>query len=57
MKTAGAFGHEDENEITLSAKGRYLLVAMMRQFFVGVNSVRDEARKEAGIDLAQMINR
>jgi hypothetical protein len=29
---------------------------MMRQFFVGVNSVRDEARKEAGIDLAQMIN-
>ena len=56
MKTAGAFGHEDENEITLSAKGRYLLVAMMRQFFVGVNSVRDEARKEAGIDLAQMIN-
>jgi coproporphyrinogen III oxidase-like Fe-S oxidoreductase len=56
MKAAGAFWHEDEEEITLSPKGRYLLVAMMRQFFVGVNSVRDEARREAGIDLAQMIS-
>ena len=56
LKTAGAFAHEDEEEITLSPTGRYLMVAMMRQFFVGVNSVRDEARKEAGIDLAQMIS-
>ena len=56
MKAAGAFAYEDEEEITLSPKGRYLLVAMMRQFFVGVNSVRDEARREAGIDLAQMIS-
>ena len=30
-----------EDEITLSPKGRYLMVAMMRQFFIGVNTVRD----------------
>ena len=29
------------------------MVAMMRQFFIGVNSVRDKAGKEAGIGLAQ----
>ena len=56
LKTAGAFAQDDEDAITLSPKGRYLLVAMMRQFFIGVNSVRDEARKEAGIDLARMIS-
>ena len=44
MKGVGAFDIEDEHQITLSPKGRYLLVAMMRQFFVGVNSVRDKAR-------------
>ena len=55
LKAAGAFDQDDEEAITLSPKGRYLLVAMMRQFFVGVNSVRDEARKEAGIDLDQLI--
>ena len=28
----------------LTEKGRYLLVAMMREFFVGVNNLRDQAR-------------
>lgn len=44
MRAVGAFETYNENEITLTAKGRYLLVAMMRQFFIGVNNVRDEAR-------------
>lgn len=44
MRAVGAFETYDENEITLTPKGRYLLVAMMRQFFIGVNNVRDEAR-------------
>lgn len=52
MKAAGAFAVDDAERITLTPKGRYLLVAMMRQFFVGVNSVRDKAREEAGIVLA-----
>ncbi|NTW28244.1 MAG: coproporphyrinogen III oxidase family protein [Coriobacteriia bacterium] len=44
MRAAGAFATETAEEIKLSATGRYLLVAMMREFFVGVNNLRDQAR-------------
>ena len=44
MRLAGAFDHDDENELTLTSTGRYLLVVMMRQFFIGVNNLRDQAR-------------
>lgn len=44
MRTAGAFADETDEAITLTPKGRYLLVAMMREFFVGVNHVREQAR-------------
>jgi len=44
MKMAGAFDIDDVEQTTLTPKGRYLLVAMMRQFFIGVNSLRDQAR-------------
>ena len=44
FKAVGAFDIDDEEQITLTRKGKYLCVAMMRQFFVGVNSVRDSAR-------------
>ena len=44
FKSIGAIDHEDENEITVNAKGRYLMVALMREFFIGVNGVRDQAR-------------
>ena len=44
MRLAGAFERETADEITLTGKGRYLMVAMMREFFVGVNGVRDQAR-------------
>ena len=43
-KTVGAFATDTPEELTLSPKGRYLLVALMRQFFIGVNGVRDLAR-------------
>jgi coproporphyrinogen III oxidase-like Fe-S oxidoreductase len=43
-KSIGAIAKDDEHEITLTPKGRYLLVSLMRQFFIGVNGVRDEAR-------------
>ena len=46
MRAAGAFATNDSEEITLTPKGRYLCVAMMRQFFVGVNGLRDQARAE-----------
>ena len=44
MKAVGAFATNTPEEITLSPKGRYLVVAMMRQFFIGVNNLRDQAR-------------
>jgi coproporphyrinogen III oxidase-like Fe-S oxidoreductase len=44
MRSVGAFEVDNADELVLSAKGRYLLVAMMREFFVGVNNLRDQAR-------------
>jgi coproporphyrinogen III oxidase-like Fe-S oxidoreductase len=44
MRTAGAFEVDNADELVLSPTGRYLLVAMMREFFVGVNNLRDQAR-------------
>ena len=44
MRAAGAFSRDDAEAIELTEKGRYLLVAMMREFFSGVNNVRDQAR-------------
>jgi len=44
MRAVGAFDQYNQKVITLSPKGQYLLVAMMRQFFIGVNNIRDEAR-------------
>jgi coproporphyrinogen III oxidase-like Fe-S oxidoreductase len=44
FKAAGAFAYEDGEKIVLTAKGRYLMVALMREFFVAVNTVRDQAR-------------
>lgn len=44
MRLNGAFATDNDRELTLTAKGRYLLVVMMRQFFIGVNRLRDQAR-------------
>ena len=44
MRATGAYATDTADEITLTRTGRYLLVAMMREFFIGVNGVRDQAR-------------
>ncbi|MDO4182704.1 MAG: coproporphyrinogen III oxidase family protein [Coriobacteriia bacterium] len=44
MRFNGAFDHDDDNELTLTPLGRYLTLVMMRQFFIGVNNLRDQAR-------------
>jgi coproporphyrinogen III oxidase-like Fe-S oxidoreductase len=44
LRAVGAFDRDDAEAFTLTEKGRYLLVSMMREFFVGVNEVRDQAR-------------
>ncbi len=50
MRSSEAFETDDATQLTLTAKGRYLLVAMMRQFFVGVNNLRDQARETLPAD-------
>ncbi len=44
MKASGAFDRDTSDELTLTPRGRYLMVVMMRQFFIGVNNLRDQAR-------------
>ena len=44
MRASGAFERDDDECLTLTSKGRYLTVVMMRQFFIGVNRLRDQAR-------------
>lgn len=44
LKAAGALARDDAEALTLTPRGRYLLVAMMREFFAGVNNFRDQAR-------------
>ena len=44
MRACGAFATDNADELTLTPKGRYLMVVMMRQFFIGVNNLRDQAR-------------
>lgn len=55
MTATGAFATNTGEELTLTKKGHYLLVAMMRQFFVGVNNVRDEARAAISGDERQLL--
>ena len=44
MKMVGAFDRNDDEYLMLKPRGRYLLVAMMREFFANLNDVRDHAR-------------
>jgi menaquinone C8-methyltransferase len=44
MRANRGFATDTSDELTLTERGRYLMVAMMREFFVGVNNVRDQAR-------------
>jgi coproporphyrinogen III oxidase-like Fe-S oxidoreductase len=55
LKAAGAFSYEDGEKILLSAKGRYLMVALMREFFIGVNRVRDDARASLASDEHELL--
>lgn len=41
----GAFAENNEEAITLTPRGRYMLVVMMREFFSGINRIRDQARR------------
>jgi coproporphyrinogen III oxidase-like Fe-S oxidoreductase len=55
MRAAGAFATDTPEELTLTERGRYLMVAMMREFFVGVNNVRDQARAALTTEERQLL--
>jgi coproporphyrinogen III oxidase-like Fe-S oxidoreductase len=55
MRSVGAFAVDNAEELVLSPKGRYLLVAMMREFFVGVNNLRDQARASLSTPERQLL--
>jgi coproporphyrinogen III oxidase-like Fe-S oxidoreductase len=44
MRLVGAFATDDAHELTLTDKGRYLLVALMRETLARSNDYRDQAR-------------
>jgi len=44
LRLLGAFQTDNRDELTLSPAGRYILLVMMREFFVAINGVRDQAR-------------
>lgn len=44
MRASGAFAVDNSEQLVLTEKGRYLLVVMMREFFISVNGLRDQAR-------------
>ena len=44
MKLVGAIDQNDEEAVTLTLKGRYLLVALMRETLARSNDYRDQAR-------------
>ncbi len=46
LRMAGAFESGHADRLVLSHGGRYLALAMMREFFAGMNHVRDEARSQ-----------
>jgi hypothetical protein len=40
---------EESDRFVLTDQGRYLWVMAMREFFIGVDTMRDVCRKQAGI--------
>ncbi len=55
MRANGAFATDTPEELTLTQRGRYLMLALMREFFVGVNNVRDQARAGLSADERELL--
>ena len=45
FQASGAIAENTPDAITLTPHGRYMLVVMMREFFAGINRIRDQARQ------------
>ena len=44
MRANRSFAIDNDDELTLTTKGRYLTLVMYRQFLSGMNNLRDQAR-------------
>ncbi len=55
MRSAGAFKVDNSEILELTEKGRYLMVVMMREFFISVNSLRDQARNAISGDERKLL--
>ena len=52
----GAFDKNNADELTLTRKGRYLVLVLMRQIFVGMNTERDRLRTLLPADEKKMFS-
>jgi hypothetical protein len=55
MRAAGAFALDDDECLTLTRTGRYLLVVMMREMLTGSNRLRDKARAALPVEERAML--
>lgn len=55
MRSSGAFAVDNSDELVLTERGRYLLVVMMREFFISVNNLRDQARSAISGDERKLL--
>lgn len=53
LQLNGAFAVNDARRLRLSRRGLYLLVIMMREFFSGINTVRDQARQQIAAQMPE----
>jgi coproporphyrinogen III oxidase-like Fe-S oxidoreductase len=55
FRTFGGFATDNDEELTLTEKGRYLTVVMQRSMFAHLNSLRDTARNALASDERQLL--
>lgn len=53
LQLNGAFAVNDARRLRLSRRGLYLLVIMMREFFSGINIIRDQARRQIAVQIPE----
>jgi len=55
LRSSGAFAVDNAEELVLTERGRYLMVVMMREFFISVNNLRDQARNAISGDERKLL--
>ncbi len=55
FRTFGGFATDNDEELTLTPKGRYLAVVMQRTMFAHLNNLRDTARNALASDERQLL--